>query len=387
MTRIQTLFRSAPIEVFVLGVPSVLLIIWSIIYKLYILPNPEPVAVVSTFAVQSIGGAWFWMAFLAVICWLFISSGQIIGNYLRLHDRDPTRFDFSKLWVQIKKLWGSTWFILAMTAIPSIAVALSIGVLFHTASATSTMYFSNALSEWEYRIFGAYPHFAIIHFFAQFPSLDFFIVNGYNGLFICVSFTFLLTFATSTEAFRKFVLAFFLNYWIAFPIWFALPLVAPFELHLDNVFHETQSEAVVAAVAGYNATPLQPTSVEYRGKLEKMWIDPKGEWLAVSSLPSMHAAWATITIATLFSIDVLLGLAFLPAFLLCMIGTVYTLNHYVTDIGVGCIVGIFAMLVARRLLAFEKTYRKSNSTFFFAAEMMQGDVQELWNKVRRKVWM
>ncbi len=381
----KTALQRMPIEVFVLGIPSFFLIVGGIVYRLFFMAGSDVNTIFTTFAAQSIGGAWFWMAFLAIICWLILRSGRMINRFLAEHDSTEAslRSEFPSLQKKIGMLWGSAGFILALTALCSIAVALSITALFHTASAARTIYFSHTLSEIEYGVFGAYPHFAIIEFFERFPSLDYFIVNGYNGLFVCVSFTFLLSLATSTRIFRRYVLAFFITFGIALPIWFIFPLVAPLELHVDNVFRQSQSSAVVAALTEYNAEPLPPASEMYRKQLEKLWIAPDGDWLAVSAFPSMHAGWALITIITLFSIDTLLGLIFVPTFIFCIIGTVYTLNHYVSDVAAGFLVGILAFWIAERVLRFEEKYRSDGGNFFLAATLMQTDLKDLWRKVGR----
>ncbi|WP_460994690.1 phosphatase PAP2 family protein, partial [Staphylococcus aureus] len=67
-------------------------------------------------------------------------------------------------------------------------------------------------------------------------------------------------------------------------------------------------------------------------RMEKYWVDTEGVSMAITTFPSMHAAWGVIVAVIAIELFPPLFLVVVPWFILELIGAVYTMQHYAVDI-------------------------------------------------------
>src|SRR3989338_3484956 len=82
----------------------------------------------------------------------------------------------------------------------------------------------------------------------------------------------------------------------------------------------------------------------------------------VSTIPSMHFAWALITIFYLFRLRMALGVLMLPWFFLSNIGTVYLAQHFAVDLVAALPVAVVSLIIAEMLSRFEPRYLRIGTT-------------------------
>ncbi len=249
-------------------------------------------------------------------------------------------------------LWIASLFIVI-----NLSAGLCTHYLFTHADPTEIRAVSSNILESEYALFGVYPHFAITDFFSQWPSMDALIVLSYQHLPMVIFFVMILAlFLKEVRPIRLFLISFFIAYVLAVPLWLSGPALSPLEFQIENTLAANHSSASAAAVASFSENGLGESGDVYLEQLKDFWIDPTGQSFGITANPSMHTAFATILLAAAYRVRFWLGLIITPWYLLCIIGTVYTLQHYITDIVTGLLVAAASLLLATLFLRLDSKY-------------------------------
>jgi membrane-associated phospholipid phosphatase len=178
----------------------------------------------------------------------------------------------------------------------------------------------------------------------------------YDSLFPIISALLIISFLFKKDAFRKFVLSFFISWIIAYPIWFLFPTLSPdlmFRLNSLNMSAPRQT----LAFNDFKPSPQFTSALTlYEGE-HIINIKPNKERiLPTSTFPSMHAAWGLIVAYAGIIISPWIGLILVPWAILNGISAVYVLEHFSIDIFLGSIVAMVAIIITELLFRFEKRY-------------------------------
>jgi membrane-associated phospholipid phosphatase len=259
-----------------------------------------------------------------------------------------------------------------------VAMSCAVQVMFNTADKVQTVTVSNLLMNADKIVFSVYPSIwlnEVIHS----NLLSVFIVRSYLSLIPLVFIVFVLVAFRNKYLFRKFVLAYFFAFVISVPFWLKFPAIAPDSMYRANIFHAEIQPEIQQAVSGTQFSPFMRSVFD---RMEKYWVDREGDSTAITTFPSMHAAWGVVV--TVIAIDLYspLLLLFVPWLILELIGTVYTMQHYAVDVLFGVVVGFFALWFAKKILALEKKYFTDRYSLFAVIDFFVEEFDKflLWIK-------
>ncbi len=379
--------RRLPIEAYVILVPafSAILIVTfffrdtALVMGVAELTSPEGIA-------HSIdvlgGGTWFAYVFQGAA---FITLTHLFRTVYRSIQTFPAFHDsFRSVCMTEKGFIASLlWIALLFTAI-NLSIGIFTHFLFMHADPVRAGAVSSYLLETEYGMFGVYPHLAIASALSVWPLLDTLIVLSYQNLPLAIFFVLIpALFLGRIYIVRWFLLSFFIVYLIAVPIWILSPAVSPLEFQIENTLHVSQTDASVRAAALFREQGLGETGNRYIEQLKKFWIDPSGKTFAITCNPSMHTAFAIVLLAVAYRIRFLLGVLMTPWFILCILGTVYTLQHYLTDVVTGGLVAAAALTLAAWFLRLDARYIVRSERFYVAALVFKADMAKVASAMRR----
>ena len=116
--------------------------------------------------------------------------------------------------------------------------------------------------------------------------------------------------------------------------------------------------------------------------LQGNWSDPKNASFAVTSFPSMHAAWGIILAYFGAALWWPFGIFLIPWAFLNFVSTVYTLQHFAVDAFSGAAAAMIAIALVYILLKFERRYYTGRYRPFLIIDMIQADVRSLFGFFR-----
>lgn len=232
----------------------------------------------------------------------------------------------------------------------------AIRILFFSADPIKTGLVSEALMEIDLKIFGDYPVF-FLQGLSKFPIIEKAIIISYKHLFTIASLLFILLFFSKMKwAFRRLIFSFFICAIISFPFWFMAPAISPQSMYGKNILGTLPGRISPDITANLASIKRSESLTGFIVKADKFWIDESGESLAVSTNPSLHAAWGVVVIFFAFVFSPILGIVLLPWFVMNTLGTVYTFQHYGIDVILGILVGGLALILTDLIFRLEKKY-------------------------------
>jgi hypothetical protein len=273
-------------------------------------------------------------------------------------------------------------YLLLWLGLSNLVLALFLQQLAKESSPESIINASELYMSMDKEIFGGIPQLWIQHF-SQNYLFDYLLIESYCKLFLFVTIVFLGLLFFNKEQFRKFVLAFFVASFLGVPFWYWLPAVSPDDMYRRNIY---SLKSVTPIQKQFEEAIKSEKLKTFLGALEQ--IDTKAtkkKFNMVSTNPSMHVAWGGII--TYYSLILWwpLGFVFIPWFLLNMISTVYTMQHYVVDLPCGLICAAIAIAISHFIFKFEKKYYVGNYAPFYFITMLQSDFSYVKNKVAAKL--
>jgi len=201
--------------------------------------------------------------------------------------------------------------------------------------------------EIDYRVFGVYPPLWI-HSHGNFlkPVFDrasSLIISSYAILGIVIGLVWLSALVVDVTIFYRIATAFFLSFILSIPFWYAIPAVSPFELYTDNVLGVEPPPRVASALEIFE--PNTETHMVF-DRLRQMKKSGENNSFRITTMPSMHVAWATVVVY--FGIMLYSPAAFIliPYYLFNAVGTVYLLQHYAVDIPAGMLIAGVAIAIS-----------------------------------------
>ena len=377
-----------PIESFVFCF-SVLVFLFTLAY-FFVLKSPvdpalffkliDPRTLVNDF----LGGAYFRLPFLVIFIYLFIRFQinfvrQIFTTALgRANSKVETVSEYYKPFLPAAK---DFIFTLVYTGFSLVLFATTVKLLFLISDVERIVEVSSSLMNLDRALFGNYPIFSI-HILSQVPYLERLILLSYRGLFSVLAFLFLFLFLSKNkELFRKFILSFFLSAFIAVPFWIWGPALSPELMYNKNILSIAVPQEIQE---GFKNLEQSENFANFLLKTDRFWIDPKNNFYAVSSNPSAHVAWAVIALFYGFLLWRPLGFFLVPWFILCSIGTVYTIQHYAIDSITGFALGLFCIVLSHFLLKLEKRYYSGLRQTPFVYNSFKNDMRKIFSCIFAK---
>lgn len=353
-----------------------------------IILNPAFLDNLKTATLQSVGFYAFFGGPFYELAFLLFYNYLIIKACLFLKDWWLTRQNFSKEnlgWQARIKInsenfyWHlKCWvFVFLPISITSLANGLAIWDLSQVAP-EKVAQASLIINEWDYQIFGVYLVFWLQKFNGW--LMDFVLINAYQGLTIVFPIIFFSLLMFKKNLFRQFTLAALMAPMIAYPFWRAWPAISPSGIFRHNITKSVIPADIKNEIAAFSLTEKQKV---FDQSLEDFWIDKTGRTFAITSFPSMHAAWGIIS--TYFGILLWrpLAIILIPWVILNSFGAIYVLQHYGVDMPAGTIVGILAIIIAGFLLRLEKKYLSPSPQVFLMIDVFQKDCRNLIGIIKK----
>ncbi len=247
---------------------------------------------------------------------------------------------------------ASFCFIFGSIALIAITLGLLVCILFSIVDPPRVIRASHALMALDRKIFGVYPPL-YLNTIIRSPLFVHWSMQAYLKLVTLLSVLLLLLPLVNVRLFRTFVLSYFLAFMTGFPLWYSMPALEPNTMYRANILRQEIAPEIQESILQADFPPLMQS---YLSRFDAMWIDPKLEWLAVTNFPSMHAAWGVIIAWVLIEAWAPLIIIAIPWLSLNLLGTVLSLQHYAVDTVLGALIGLLAILAAKKLLQWEKRY-------------------------------
>ncbi|MFH1111782.1 MAG: phosphatase PAP2 family protein [Patescibacteria group bacterium] len=169
----------------------------------------------------------------------------------------------------------------------------------------------------------------------------------YRLITAVIALLFIIVLAKNQTRFYQFFLAFVLCLIISLPLWYAIPALTPNYAYYQNILNNPISTPIKKALSTYK--PNDNLHEFLLRKINTTYIASKNSVL-ITTLPSMHVAWATVALYFAIQISWWLAIFMIPYYLLNFIATIFTLQHYAVDSLVGIIIGILAIILAKLII-------------------------------------
>ncbi|TAK95046.1 phosphatase PAP2 family protein [Patescibacteria group bacterium] len=166
----------------------------------------------------------------------------------------------------------------------------------------------------------------------------------YKGLGILIGLTACVTLMTKFSVFLRFGIGFLLAIIISLPVWYAFPAIIPMERYLENT---SGAPIPMPTQTALNQYAPSPALHEFIGEVREV---QSGGTQGVTTMPSMHVAWALIASFCLFQLWKPTLILTVPYNILNMLATVYTLEHYAIDIFGGIVVAVTVLWLTNRFV-------------------------------------
>lgn len=140
-------------------------------------------------------------------------------------------------------------------------------------------------------------------------------------------------------------LAFFLSIILSLPFWYFFPSLSPLEGYIKNIPKVSLSVDISEATFSYRPNDDLKS---FFAHVEAVKENMAGNFMAVTTMPSMHVAWATI--ALYFGVMTWAALAYflVPFYILTFIAAIYTMQHYAVDTFAGAFIAIAAIAIVKK---------------------------------------
>ena len=119
---------------------------------------------------------------------------------------------------------------------------------------------SNALSAVDLHVIGGYPMVLLGNFFARYGGA-FLSIGAYNLMTVLMSLFLIYALFYKQSLARRFLLFFFITQAIAFPLWFAVPALSPYNFYTGGVSPQDVSASVMTQFSAYHPSGILMTEL------------------------------------------------------------------------------------------------------------------------------
>ncbi|MCX6755500.1 MAG: phosphatase PAP2 family protein [Candidatus Nomurabacteria bacterium] len=361
-----------PIEVYVILLPSIIFFIM-IGIKYFNCYLYQTIQCINHSSAQDFISAFLENNIISVILifvFIYLLFSIILIIYKKDNHQNKTSFNIR-----------SFLFIFGILYISAVAMAFEIKTIFISADPIHTAQVSEFLMHTDKVLFGSYLPFSFYHIIHS-NILSQIFYNSYIYLFPIILVIIFISLFSNKEIYRKFLIAYFLAFLISLPIWIKFPAISPDSMYLKNILNTKISVEIQNVI---NITQISPRMQKNISAIGNHWIDPAGGSLAISTFPSMHAAWGIISVVSIIELWPPVAIIAIPWVVAELIGTMYTLEHYGVDVLFGIIIGFFALWITKRLLKFEKRYFVDSYHLFLIFDHLKQLYKSINNKLGNQI--
>ncbi|MES2437166.1 MAG: phosphatase PAP2 family protein [Patescibacteria group bacterium] len=275
----------------------------------------------------------------------------------------------------VVKLVVSGIVLVGIVSLELVTLALSTLYLFAHQSVERVTEISNWYMMLDKKIFGVYPAF-FIHSISYPVFLEMLIVYSYHAAFLLLLGVLVFAFCMNKKVFRILILSIFISHVLGYACWALWPSIAPSEMYRLNILNAPISSDIQASVENMKLSENLTQEID---KIDSFWIDPAGKLLSVSTNPSMHIVWAILVLYAAMSLWRPSGYILVPWFILNMLGTLFTIQHYGIDIIAGLVLGVATVYIVQKLLRYEERIKPYN--YLYIADELKQDIKNIYNYI------
>lgn len=151
--------------------------------------------------------------------------------------------------------------------------------------------------------------------------------------------------------FSQYIAAICLTMLFSLPFWYFLPALSPQNAFIYNIFQKPLPESISLSLNNY-----QPNEIlhDFQSKVNESQKDTG----SISTMPSMHIAWAFLTVFYLALFSRISLFLTLPWFFLSSFGTVYLAQHYILDGLLAIPIAMLSIVIVLVLSNFSQSQEK-----------------------------
>lgn len=292
------------------------------------------------------GGYFLGLFLVGLLLYFFIKFYVSVSRFLTKRIVDKVEVSFAVLFSVLARGTLSFFRITVTFLAPFTLSSFLLSIwTFETASRLLNDVFMNIDEE----LIGSYP-FISLHAFSV-PGLEALIpklvIVSFLGLGFVMGVTGFLLYVFSEKRwlYSGYVVSILMVLAFSMPLWFFFPAVSPQNAYIDNVYETRVPPDIAGDIETLKEDPALSSFFERVRALQE--ARPP-----ISTMPSMHVAWALITIYFLLRLSPRTSFVSLPWFFFSSLGTVYLAQHYFIDVVVALFltggVIIFSGYLARR---------------------------------------
>lgn len=295
--------------------------------------------------------------FLGLISYLFLRFlTLLIQKVFWRADEEP----FSQ-----QPLLKSAFYFCLFILLSLVIVGLAMQIIDTQATVVRIAAVDNFLMAADKAIFGAYVPFwfqsSTNALKPLFDWLSVLLIAIYLSLGTVLAIVFIFALAINSKKFYQMLLAFLFSIILSLPFWYFLPSLSPLEGYVDNITKSSVSNKIVSTILLYD--PNDELN-NFFNHVRTVQAGMSGNFMAVTTMPSMHVAWATI--ALYFGVLTWAALAYFlaPFYILTFIAAIYTMQHYAVDTFAGAFAAMAAIVIVNKFFKQEPPLIISDLTSF-----------------------
>jgi len=299
------------------------------------------------------GGGMFMLIFFYIIFKFYVFCVNITSDFFL--NKTSRHFSFSIILNrEVKFRFKQIWFLIKPLVIILIPASLSLLILGILYNETKNRLINLQLLDIDKFLTGNYPFLWLHSFLNPFKNfLDFLtpvIIPSFLALSVIMGILiFVFYFDRNEKLFKGYIIASFIVLLLAQPLWYLFPANSPVNAFLYNSDRTGLNLVLSQEIKNYHPN-LRVGSFQ-----EEMWENQKNA-LPISTMPSMHWAWALIIVYYLFKKRGRTVFFSLPWLFLTLLGSVYLGCHYLIDGVVALFLVVLSILLANFLVKIEKRY-------------------------------
>lgn len=322
-------------------------------------------------------GAWLVLFILFMVLYLNLKILLLLWHYFEYKNEQT--------WHQLRIVLRAAGFVflIFMIAMPLLGIGLEY-VTTNQAHLKVINKNNDLLLEADKDLFGVYLPFWFQDRLNPYkPWLDLLarpLVMAYKSLVLALGLLFIVLIVRQEKLFLEMLAVFVLCILFSLPLWSILPALSPIVYLRPENLSQTPIE-IQEVVARYEPNRLLAT---YQAQLLHIRAQGPPEFLQITTIPSMHIAWVTAFLVIAVRAYKWLAIVAVPYFVLNIVSTIYTLQHYAVDTPAGIAVALAAMAGAHFLVT---KWQKTNPARITLTHLLQEDLRKFgWlvsNKVKR----
>ncbi len=336
-----------------------------------------------------------WISIKGVMNWfsssilLFISFYIVFKFYVSLAkvasefflDKSSHYFSLSNfLNKEIKFKFKQIWFLIKPFIIVLIPAAFSLLIIGIFYNETKNKLVNLQLLNIDKFLTGNYP-FLWLHSFLN-PFKDFFdfltpiIIPSFFALSAIMGILAVVFYLDKNKKlFKGYVIASFIVLLLALPLWYFFPANSPANAFLYNSEKLASDSILSQEIKSYHPN-LRVESFQ-----KEMWENQKSA-LPMTTMPSMHWAWALIIVYYLFKKERRTIFFSLPWLFLALFGTIYLGCHYLIDGLASLFLVALSILLANFLIRMEQKYYNENLQEIRFKEKIKKNLLEPFKEIK-----